>query len=238
VWAPPPPPTDGLAVASLIVSCSSLVVGLSAPVGLGLGIAALRRIRRTGAQGRGLAIAGIVVGGIMTAAAVVLVAFFVLFAIGMSSMSSSSDPDSWSSSSGSSVDDEMPAYVLRTDLRPGDCLLDVPATYDLSDAVAVGCDQPHTAEVLSTLTLSGPVLEDLDAWDPVYADLADRCAADTAALLGPGSVDAVGWSEVYYPHPDEWADGGRTAYCVLGTTSTVTGSALTGTFAGGSRTVT
>lgn len=237
-WSPPPPQqTDGLAVASLVVSCSSLVVGLSAPVGLGLGIAALRRIRRTGAQGRGLAIAGIVIGGIMTAAAVVMVAFFVLFAIGMGTMAtssgwdSSSTDDTWSSS-------EMPTFVLQTDLRPGDCLLDVPGTYDLSDAVAVDCGEPHGAEVLSTLAMSAPVLADLDAWDPTYTELTDRCASDAAALLEPGSVDEIGWSEVFYPHPDEWADGGRTAYCVLGATGTLTGSVTTGTLAGGAGTTT
>ena len=58
---------DGLAVASLITSISGFFVGLSFPVGIGLGIAALRRIKRTGAEGRGLAVAGIVIGSIGTA---------------------------------------------------------------------------------------------------------------------------------------------------------------------------
>jgi len=236
-WTPPAPQqTDGLAIASLIVSCSSFVVGLSAPVGLGLGIAALRRIRRTGAQGRGLAIAGIVIGGLMTAAAVAMVALFVAFAIGMSTMAPAWDPAS--SNSGSSTDSDIPSYVLRTDVVPGDCLLDAPGTYDLSDAVVVDCAEPHGAEVLSTLAMSTPVLEDLEGWDPAYSDLAERCAVDAAGLLGATPVEQVGWSEVFYPHPDEWADGGRTAYCVLGTTGTVTGSAATGTFSDGTGTAT
>jgi hypothetical protein len=87
-WAPPAAPaTDGLAIASLVLSCSSFLVYLTAPVGLGLGFAALRRIRRTGAQGRGLAIAGIVVGGIVTA---FMLAFLVLMVAVVAGSSTSS----------------------------------------------------------------------------------------------------------------------------------------------------
>lgn len=88
-WAPPAAPaTDGLAIASLVLSCSSFLVYLTAPVGLGLGIAALRRIRRTGAQGRGLAIAGIVVGGIVTAFMLAFLVLMVAVAAGSSTSSS------------------------------------------------------------------------------------------------------------------------------------------------------
>ncbi|SFK15055.1 DUF4190 domain-containing protein [Cellulomonas sp. KH9] len=71
-----PVPTDGMAVASLVTSVGGLVLlcGLTGPVGLGLGIAALPRIRRSGARGRGMAIAGIVVGAIGTAVLVATVA--------------------------------------------------------------------------------------------------------------------------------------------------------------------
>lgn len=234
-WAPPQPrETDGLAIASLVVSCSSFVVGLTAPVGLGLGVAALRRIRRTGAQGRGLAIAGVVVGGIMTAAAVAMVAFFVLFV---------ATAGTWATTSGSSSswDDgtsTMPSYVLRTDLVPGDCLVETPGTYDMTDAVVVDCAQPHAGEVLSTLPMADPVSTDLNVWDPAFTDLVDRCDADASALLGTATLAATGWTEVYYPHPDEWADGGRTAFCLLGSISEATGSAVAGSYTVGAQATT
>ncbi|MBF0689352.1 MAG: DUF4190 domain-containing protein [Cellulomonas sp.] len=73
---PPAAPTDGLAVASLVTSVGGLVLlaGAPGPIGVGLGIGALARIRRTGARGRGMAIAGIVVGvvGTIVITAVVL----------------------------------------------------------------------------------------------------------------------------------------------------------------------
>ncbi|WP_328989091.1 DUF4190 domain-containing protein [Kribbella sp. NBC_01245] len=58
--------TNGLATASLVVSLAGLLFTLAAPVGIGLGIAALRKVRQTGEEGRGLAIAGIIIGGVIT----------------------------------------------------------------------------------------------------------------------------------------------------------------------------
>lgn len=81
---PPPPPTgrlssasspgvNGLAIASLVVSLTCC-----GPVGAILGIVSLGQIKRTGEQGRGMAIAGIVLGVLGTLAALLwfVVAFF------------------------------------------------------------------------------------------------------------------------------------------------------------------
>ncbi|NMN95044.1 DUF4190 domain-containing protein [Nocardiaceae bacterium YC2-7] len=60
-----PRPTNGYAIASLISSCVgpiTLLVGFV--VGPILGVVALKQIGRTGEKGRGLAIAGIVIGAI------------------------------------------------------------------------------------------------------------------------------------------------------------------------------
>jgi hypothetical protein len=49
-----------------------------APAGLVLGIVARRQIDRTGEQGGGLALAGIIVGAIFTAIYVLLILFWIL----------------------------------------------------------------------------------------------------------------------------------------------------------------
>jgi hypothetical protein len=67
-------PTNGLAIASLV--CSVVGIGL---VGAILGHVARRQIRQTGEQGDGLALAGIIVGWVMTAFFVVWVGFAVFF---------------------------------------------------------------------------------------------------------------------------------------------------------------
>lgn len=75
--------TNGLATASLVVSLSGLVFTPAAPVGLGLGIAALRKVRQTGEEGRGLAIAGIIIGGVITGLMVLGILFVVIMLIAL-----------------------------------------------------------------------------------------------------------------------------------------------------------
>ncbi|NDB18668.1 MAG: DUF4190 domain-containing protein, partial [Actinobacteria bacterium] len=71
-----PAPTNGLAIAALVAAI------FAAPVGIVLGIIALSQIKKSnGAQGgQGLAIAGIVVGSVMTLVAIVPL-FILLFAL-------------------------------------------------------------------------------------------------------------------------------------------------------------
>ncbi|MBM7807635.1 hypothetical protein JOD57_003472 [Geodermatophilus bullaregiensis] len=73
-WPPLRRPTNTLAVLALVLAF------VLAPAGLVLGVVARRQIRETGEQGDGLALAGIVVGAIGTALAVlgILLAFLAL----------------------------------------------------------------------------------------------------------------------------------------------------------------
>ncbi|WP_336722745.1 DUF4190 domain-containing protein [Cellulosimicrobium cellulans] len=70
-----PPRTNGLALASMIVSIASLVLcaGFPGIVGLVLGIVALNQVMRDGTRGRGFAVTGIVVGAVCTAFAMLIV---------------------------------------------------------------------------------------------------------------------------------------------------------------------
>ena len=67
-----PRPTNTLAILALVMAF------VFSPVGLVLGIVARRQIRQTHEQGDGLALAGIIIGGIGTALAVLGFLFFVL----------------------------------------------------------------------------------------------------------------------------------------------------------------
>ena len=61
--------TNGMAIASFVCSMAGiLLLGLPCLVGVGLGVASLRQMRRSGVNqgGRGLALAGIWVGAIFT----------------------------------------------------------------------------------------------------------------------------------------------------------------------------
>ena len=61
-----PARTNGLAIASLVCSLAGLAVGLSAPVGAILGHIARKQIRERGEDGDGMALAGIIIGWVLT----------------------------------------------------------------------------------------------------------------------------------------------------------------------------
>lgn len=85
----PPPPNEGMALASLLTSVIGLATAafcylpiLACPVGAVLGHVALGRIARNGTQGRGLALAGVIVGWIGTAILVGIVVLVVAVVAG------------------------------------------------------------------------------------------------------------------------------------------------------------
>ncbi|CAM3655944.1 DUF4190 domain-containing protein [Mycolicibacterium frederiksbergense] len=75
----PAPSTNSMAIAALV--CSLVL----APLGIVFGHIALSQINRTGEEGRGLAIAGLVIGYIFTAIAVL---WFVVFAVFLGALTS------------------------------------------------------------------------------------------------------------------------------------------------------
>ncbi|TXK19209.1 DUF4190 domain-containing protein [Homoserinibacter sp. GY 40078] len=74
--------TNPLAIVSLVLSLSSLLFSITAIGGVITGHIALAQIKRTGDDGRGLAIAGVIVGYAMIAVlALSLVFFFAMFGL-------------------------------------------------------------------------------------------------------------------------------------------------------------
>jgi hypothetical protein len=78
---PPPRKTNGLAIAALVCSLAAFVTCISAPVGIVLGVIALSQIKKTGEEGRGMALAGVWIGSIFTALAVIAIALLVAFGV-------------------------------------------------------------------------------------------------------------------------------------------------------------
>ncbi len=84
----PPRTTDGLAIASLVVSCVSVAGFCTWGIGALLGVlgaifghVARRRIRTSGAGGAGIALAGIIVGWVMAAIGVLLITLFIVLIV-------------------------------------------------------------------------------------------------------------------------------------------------------------
>lgn len=238
--APPPAwlprPTDGLAIAAFVVACAGVAVPVAGPVALGLGIGAQRRVRRTGAQGRGLAVAATWIGGALTALTVVALAVTVAIAVAPTgtALSSSGSATAAGDAATGSTGSTLPWFALTDALVPGDCLAATPETYDMSDGRVVDCASGHGSEVLERLTMAEPVRADVTDPDAAYTALLDRCAGVVESLVDPDVLPPDSWADVYFVHPDQYAAGDRWAYCVLSTEPASTGSVLTGTFAAGS----
>jgi hypothetical protein len=75
-WGPPAypdhRPTNTLAIVALVMAF------VFSPVGIVLGVVARKQIRETGEAGDGLALAGVIIGAVFTALAVVLVVIWVV----------------------------------------------------------------------------------------------------------------------------------------------------------------
>jgi MFS family permease len=81
-YGAPPAKTNSLAITSLVLAlCGLLCAGLTAPVGAILGHVARRQIRERGEQGAGLALAGIIVGWILTGLLVVYIVAAIIFIV-------------------------------------------------------------------------------------------------------------------------------------------------------------
>ncbi|MFC5956881.1 DUF4190 domain-containing protein [Streptomyces pratens] len=198
----PLPPTNGLAIASLVFGILWIVPVL----GLVLGLVALRQIRRRGEQGRGMAIGG----AVMSAAGMVAWVGLVL---------SGAMADSWDDLQG------VRGNEIQT-LEKGECF-DSPGGLVgwASEVDRVPCEGKHDGEVFGVVLLS----DGSYPGDESLADTADdRCYAlqDAYAMDGwalPADVD------VYHltPSRESWRYGDRVITCVFGNqdeNATLTGS--------------
>ncbi|MGW0159017.1 DUF4190 domain-containing protein [Mycobacterium sp. NPDC003323] len=84
---PPPRPvgTNGMAIGALVSALAGLVFcGLPSVAGLILGVIAMRQTKRSGQDGYGLALAGTIIGGVVTAFMVLgLLLWIGVFATGL-----------------------------------------------------------------------------------------------------------------------------------------------------------
>jgi hypothetical protein len=200
-WHAPRPRTDGMAVASFVTS----VVGLGV-VGIGLGLAALVRIRRGQRLGRGLALAGIVIGAVWTVVQVVVAVSLITASLATRPLPLTVD---------------APQDAFATQLTTGHCVAELPDGGAVGRVPVVPCDQRHVAQVVSEFRFAPDAV--WPGQDDADALVAAGCELSTSEL--EAGLDAVTWA----PTEGTWADGDRTGLCVAHRDAPFTGSLLDGT---------
>jgi hypothetical protein len=219
--APTPPPgldqreyrpgTNGLAIAALCCGIAGLLP-LAAVVGIVLGIVALNQLRRVVQGGRGLAIAGIVLGSLWLLGWAALITIGVLV----------DDTDSARAGGGTTSSGRQ---VEVGDLTAGECFNGgtVKDGEDVGEVSVVPCSKPHTSQVITVFELPEGSYPGKDE----VVDAADRGCSDKAdPLVLESRMDEVDPSFIYPADAWTWANS-RAVQCIADAKSgTVTGSVL------------
>ncbi len=197
-WQPPRPRQEPLAVAALVTG----VLGLG-PVAVVLGAVGLHRVRARARRGRGLALAGLVLGIVGTLAWAALAAVTVGTALASRPLPGD-------------VTEPRDAHAVQ--LVTGSCLADLPATAQVDQVRVVPCAGEHRAQVLTAYAF-----DDDQAW-PGDAEVVARTSAactltDEERATG---LRLVAWS----PTEGSWAAGDRTGLCLAVSDRPTTGSML------------
>lgn len=203
---PPPPGTNGFAIASLVLGLT--VIG--SVLGLIFGIVGLSQTKRTGQKGGGLANAGTVISAIWLLLGVVVVAIGML-----PDQSPTRDPDTGVITQGDDVD------VLA--LQVGDCI----AAFDdeqesFADLPAVPCSQPHHGEIYAVFDMPGVTYPGEDeVIDYADAECGERLQAYSQSAWDNQDI------EIFYLYPNSrgWNGGDHGIACLaIDFEHTMTGS--------------
>jgi hypothetical protein len=190
--------TNGLATAALVTGLAGILFAITAPVAIGLGIAALVQIKRRHEGGTGQAVAGLVVGSVVTVGWAALIAVVVIIGINGNDYQND-DPVPTYNSSATHVDD----------LAVGECFDDGAGE---DEVVRRPCAEPHDAELVSNVTLpAGPYPGDRKAEDAAQA----QCDLEFGKYIG-NTVDKSELNSGYwYPGKDSWSHGDRLVVCAV-----------------------
>ncbi|MFC8598478.1 septum formation family protein [Isoptericola sp. NPDC057191] len=190
----PPRKTDGVSIAALVTG----ILGM-ALIPLGLGIAGVVRTKDPARSGRGLAIAGIVLGALSTIGWIVVVALVGFLASNDDFQDAVQQSYQESYQEGAGLDYEV-----------GECF-DYPGdSATVGDITPADCTAPHAAEVFSVSQLPGG---DFPGDSGVEQAFSDTCAPAFESYVGSDPAETT--LAAYYIGPDEvsWTLGDRQLLC-------------------------
>lgn len=186
-------PTSGWAIAAFVIGLLGGFV--LSPI---FGVVALRRIKRFGQRGRGLAIAGLALSG---AWLVVIIAGITLGHLGGAGRSPATSAITHRGS--------LSAFSLAV----GDCFNNPPNATSLTSVTAIPCGQAHSAQIYAKFALSGSILS--YPGDTALTRLATSgCNARISVLDKPKITNSM-TIRYLYPLQESWLAGQRTVTCMI-----------------------
>jgi hypothetical protein len=209
---PATPGTDGFAIASLVTGILSLGV-----VALVLGIVGLNRVKRSGQGGKGLAIAGIVLGVLGTLGWIVGIALSVwvfsnmdeLEELGRTSSSSVVQDDAAGSAEDAGLAGLTGSAAADAAFDLGGCF-DSPASGNVLDIEFVDCAQAHEFEVYGVDAFADGAYPG----DETIRDLAvDFCETAFEDYVSVDYYDSTLDYDAYVPDDASWEQGDRELAC-------------------------
>jgi hypothetical protein len=219
-WVPQAPGTSGLAIAALILGLLGFT-GIAAILAIIFGIIALTRISRLGLRGRGMAIAGLVLGCGWIG--------LVVLGIGLAAISYQAAPSTAGAPSSGSITGSPAAgqRISVFSLVAGDCF-DNPtgtAAQSVSTVVQTSCNQPHNAQIYATFKLTGSIFS-YPGQAKIRRLAQDGCNARTKAMNRAAVTDAM-TIRFLFPVEGAWLGGQRTVSCmIVNPTTTLRSSVL------------
>ena len=206
-----PCPSAGLAAESLVVApparaktsgwaIASFVFGLLGGVLLSaiFGVVALRRIKRFGQRGQGLAIAGLALSGAW------IVLIVPILVIGYLSSATRSPATGQITHSGS-----LSVFSLAV----GDCFNNPVGATSVASVTAIPCNQAHSAQVYAEFNLAGSD-QSYPGTAAVTRLASSACKARTGSLDKSKVTNSM-TLRILYPEADSWLNGKRTVACVI-----------------------
>lgn len=202
----PPSGTSGLAITAFVLGLLGFLL-ITAILGIVLGVVALRGIRGSLQRGRGLAIAGIVLGSAWLALAALLIAGSLILRA-----ATPTQPSASASTHASSQ--RVDPFSLVT----GDCF-DYPAVTPgqvtkVTSVVQTTCTAPHNAQVFATLPVAGSII-DYPGSASLGRTAASDCTARIKAALDSALITKTMTLQLLVPEQLSWVAGHRTISCVI-----------------------
>jgi hypothetical protein len=201
----PTAPTSGWAIASFVLGLLSVAV-----LSVVFAIIALRRIKRLGQRGRGLAIAGLALSGFWV---VVVVAALVAANTGKATRSATTGVITHR------------GHINAFSMRVGDCFDNPAGARAVNTVTAIPCHQPHNAQIYAKFKLTGS-----DFSYPGAAVVERRARSGCNARIGSVNKSMTTTAmtvRILLPEETSWVAGQRTVSCmVVNPTATLTTSLL------------